>query len=366
MKVLPNLTPLRFFLSFFVVLFHVPQFCKNQGFPFFDEWSVFHKGSEAVYMFFSLSGFLIIRQLYLEKKNTDTIDLKNFYIRRVLRIFPLYYVVLIFGLFYYQVVLPWAGYNFDNNYNLLEGILLSVFFLPNVFSELHHPGGIIEILWSIGIEEQFYLIVAPLMLLIRTRYVVKFLLLFTVLYFVLFFSGWVPQLYKFSMYFFYFSSSGLFSILIFDKKADKKSIDILTIIVLGLLIVYFTTSFFATFFDVIFYHLFSMLLFGLSLSVLIQRPFKILDNSLLNYLGKISYGIYMYHAIMMQLTGFLFLKFISGMHLSEVLNIIVFNLLVLILTVVTAGLSYNYYELFFLKQKHFFQRNKIEYKSKID
>jgi len=152
MRVLPNLTPLRFFLSIFVVLFHVPQFCKNQGLPFFDAWSIFYKGSEAVYMFFSLSGFLIIRQLYLEKKETNTIALKDFYIRRVLRIFPLYYIVLIVGLVYYQIVLPWAGYAFESNYNLNEGIFLSDFFLSNVFDILYHPAYINEVIVHIIIE----------------------------------------------------------------------------------------------------------------------------------------------------------------------------------------------------------------------
>lgn len=360
MRVLPNLTPLRFFLSLFVVLFHVPQFCKNQGFPFFDDWSVFHKGSEAVYMFFSLSGFLIIRQLYIEKKETNTLALKSFYIRRILRIFPLYYLVLLFGLCYYHIILPWAGYAFENNYNLVEGILLAVFFLPNVFSELYHPGGILEILWSIGIEEQFYLIVAPLMLLLKAKHIIRFLAVFTLLYFVLFFSGWIPQLYKFSMFFFYFSSGGLFSILILNKKVNDKVMNVITTVSLSLLLLYFTTSIFKATFDIITYHLFSMLLFGLSLSVLIQKSLPIFDNRLFNYLGKISYGIYMYHAIMMQFAGFLYLKILSDFHFSDGVNIILFNFIVLIITIVTAGLSYKYYESFFLKRKHFFQRKQIE------
>jgi peptidoglycan/LPS O-acetylase OafA/YrhL len=96
MKLLPNLTGLRFLLAFLVVIFHIPQFCQNRGFPYYNNLSIFNKGEEAVYMFFSLSGFLIIRLLYIEKSVSNSVNLKKFFIRRVLRIFPLYYLILTF------------------------------------------------------------------------------------------------------------------------------------------------------------------------------------------------------------------------------------------------------------------------------
>ena len=77
LKRLPNLTGLRFVLAVLVVIFHIPQFFQNRGLPFYNDFAVFHKGSEAVFMFFSLSGFLIIRQLYVEKRANNTIKIKN-------------------------------------------------------------------------------------------------------------------------------------------------------------------------------------------------------------------------------------------------------------------------------------------------
>lgn len=79
MKLLPNLTGLRFVLAFLVVIFHIPQFCQNRGFPYYNNLSIFNKGEEAVYMFFSLSGFLIIRQLYIEKSVSSSVNLKKFF-----------------------------------------------------------------------------------------------------------------------------------------------------------------------------------------------------------------------------------------------------------------------------------------------
>jgi len=57
LKRLPNLDVLRFLLSFFVLIFHLPQLSKNQNLPYFDGLDLFSKGTHAVYMFFVLSGF---------------------------------------------------------------------------------------------------------------------------------------------------------------------------------------------------------------------------------------------------------------------------------------------------------------------
>ena len=96
MKYLPNLTSIRFILAILVVIFHIPQFFENRGLPFYNGLAIFNKGEEAVRMFFSLSGFLIIKQLYEEKRIRSTINIKSFFLKRMLRIFPLYYLVLVF------------------------------------------------------------------------------------------------------------------------------------------------------------------------------------------------------------------------------------------------------------------------------
>lgn len=203
MKTIPNLTALRFFLAVLVMIFHIPQFCEKRGLPFFNSLPIFNKGTESVYMFFSLSGFLIIRQLYLEKKEKDSISLYSFFARRMLRIFPLYYLVLLMGFLYYQIVLPYLGYNFENNYSLTKGILLTCTFFANIFST-YSPGGMIEMLWSISIEEQFYLLIAPLLFFVPAKKMIAFLFFFTTLYFCLYFSDYILFLNKYRMLFFTF------------------------------------------------------------------------------------------------------------------------------------------------------------------
>jgi peptidoglycan/LPS O-acetylase OafA/YrhL len=92
-------------------------------------------------------------------------------------------------------------------------------------------------------------------------------------------------------------------------------------------------------------------LFGLTISSFAEKPIRILENKVLTYLGNISYGIYMYHAIMMQFVGFIFLKLTIIDKIPSYFSIILFNVLVLISTIIIAHLSYQYFESYFLNLK---------------
>lgn len=353
MKHLPNLTSIRFVLAILVVIFHIPQFFENRGFPFYNDLAIFNKGTEAVYVFFSLSGFLIIKMLYEEKKINDTINIKSFFSRRMLRIFPLYYLVLIFGFLYYRTILPFFGFNYENNYDLLTGVILSATFFPNIFLTFS-PGGILEILWSIGIEEQFYFIIAPVFFILPFKKITTFLALFTFVFFLIYFSENFMYLKKYQMLFFYFSFSGLCAIMLNRKKVQDLIISI-KYPVLFTVILYFVTPVFKSYLNEISFHLFSMILFGATISVLGQKPIKILDNKIMNYLGKISYGIYMFHGIVMQFVGFAYLKIIQKFNLPSILDILIVNFLIIAITIVLAHFSFKYYESYFLNFKKKFR-----------
>ena len=112
-------------------------------------------------MFFVLSGFLITFLLIKEKEYFEKINFKNFYIRRILRIWPLYYFIVILSLF----ILPkfsifhinGSFFEFENNMEAIKIMLLFIFILPNVLY-LIKPIAFSAQTWSIGVEEQFYLI----------------------------------------------------------------------------------------------------------------------------------------------------------------------------------------------------------------
>lgn len=351
MKKLPNITSLRFFLALFVILYHLPQYCANRGFPYYDKLAIFFKGDEAVYVFFSLSGFLIIRSLILEKEKSNSINLKNFFQRRVLRIFPLYYLVLIFGFLFYNFIAPYFGYIQETKYNLTLGIMLGFTFFANILSTFK-PGGILEILWSIGIEEQFYILIAPILYKLKVKYFLLFFITFSIIYFYIFhFTDFIP-LKKYLMYFYFFSFSGIIAFLSIKKKSILNSIS-LKIITFTIFILTFFTNLLKNNFDTISYHFICMIFFSLTIGFLSKNRISFLNNKILNHFGKISYGIYMYHAIIFQLIGLIYIKFEIQNMLPEKLSILVFYLSSIFCTIVLSHFSYIYFERKFIRLKKY-------------
>lgn len=349
-KNLPNITAIRFFLALLVLLYHLPQFSQHRGFPFFSDASILRKGTEAVYAFFSLSGFLIIRNLYHEKAILGQISIKTFYRRRVLRIFPLYYAVLIFGLLYYNLILPRLGFDVDEkNYSMIEAIFLGGTFFSNVLAG-YKPGGIVEILWSIGIEEQFYLLIAPAIFLLPLRKIVWFLGIFTIVYFLMFNLEFPSFLKENKVYFYFFSISGMMAVFHTKILSQRKINWFIKTLIFGVTIIYFFTDYFVENLSEIAYQFVSMALFPLFIVCLIDQPIAFLQKSKLKYLGTISYGIYMLHAIVFQITGFLVIKIFPDLvSINKTLFVVLYTMFNIVLTISLAHISYQYFESFFLK-----------------
>ena len=132
-----------------------------QWFPIF--------GKIGVTLFFSLSGFLITALLFNELDATHTIRLKDFYIRRILRIWPLYYWLVFLGLVVLNripalkiPVLSEGMYDHITALSLLNVLLI----IPN-FTHLYIPYS--DQRWSIIVEEQFYLIQPAIVRIFRKR-----------------------------------------------------------------------------------------------------------------------------------------------------------------------------------------------------
>ena len=107
-------------------------------------------GSHGVMMFFVLSGFLITWLLLEEQATTGTISLTAFYWRRTLRIFPAFYA------FWFFVV---ATGLLRNGTAPSAHAWSAFFYVSNYYSALNdHPVNAFSHTWSLGVEEQFYLI----------------------------------------------------------------------------------------------------------------------------------------------------------------------------------------------------------------
>ena len=117
-----------------------------------------HNLPVGVDFFFLISGFLITYLLLTEKDRAGTISLRRFYVRRSLRIFPLYYLTLAIAWYLHSEANP------DINFSSFLA------FVGNYWM-IHHDWTVATLnpLWSVCIEEQFYLVIPLLVLLLPTR-----------------------------------------------------------------------------------------------------------------------------------------------------------------------------------------------------
>ncbi len=118
--------------------------------------SLVRAGSYGVDLFFVLSAYLITELLEREKTATRTISLKSFYIRRILRIWPLYYFFLALA-----AAVPFL--NPGREFGSPQVLLFAVFLGNWSFYFLGWAGYVAIPLWSLSVEEQFYLFWPPLM-----------------------------------------------------------------------------------------------------------------------------------------------------------------------------------------------------------
>ncbi len=121
-------------------------------------------GRLGVNIFFLLSGYLITTLLIREREKTGWISLKLFYLRRSLRIFPPMYTIMAATLLYLAAVHHLKGIT-------LAGVCSQAFYYQNYYS--HNGNGLIRglgVLWSLAVEEHFYLLFPLLMLLFVTRF----------------------------------------------------------------------------------------------------------------------------------------------------------------------------------------------------
>ncbi len=149
----PGLDVVRFLAALWVMLSHAGAV---QG------------GGHAVAVFFVLSGYLIGGQLFREKRGTGTVRLKEFYFKRITRIWLPYFVVLagMIALFVARHQNSVPGF-----YERAFGALTYTYNLVNDIKGDIHPTWVsFNQIWSLSIEEQFYLVVPLVFVWMPTRW----------------------------------------------------------------------------------------------------------------------------------------------------------------------------------------------------
>ncbi len=154
---IPSLDGIRAISILMVLYGHL---CGTRYFPVsipeYGRWcgDVAHLG---VLVFFVISGFLITSLLMSEREMTGAISLKRFYLRRIVRIFPAFYAfILVMAIATLSGVVQLTGRDFA------YALTYTVNFEPNRGLHIGH-------LWSLSVEEQFYLLWPLTLLLLRER-----------------------------------------------------------------------------------------------------------------------------------------------------------------------------------------------------
>jgi len=149
----PELDALRFFAFLCVFYLHTDGYFKIDPTQHLWCWRSRVIGAYGVPVFFLLSAYLVTDLLFRERERTGRIHIPSFYMRRILRIWPLYFSMFI-GLALLNRFIPGVGT--DN-----PKAWLAFTFLWGNWYVIHHGwiASPVDPLWSISIEEQFYLII---------------------------------------------------------------------------------------------------------------------------------------------------------------------------------------------------------------
>lgn len=332
---------LRFFAIIMVMMAHWLQWRIDRTvvsvFPF----------DLGVTLFFVLSGFLITNILIHNKSKYEKVNkpkkslIISFYIRRFLRIFPIYYLTLLFlYLIDYknmQEIFPWL-----------------VSYTLNIYQSLHNAYvGDFNHFWSLAVEEQFYLFWPWVIIFVPNKHLQKVMIgtiilsILTKTYIFIYELNWMANT--------YFTISCLGSLGLgalfaywnsFKPKITQYFMKFYWIIIR--IIVYFGLHYFMILNGMFWYkEIFDEFMFAIMAALIINYASKdrfksifkwVLEKKFVSYSGKISYGLYVFHFFIPSLYWYLapkigieiqnkYLQFIAFYFLTFIMAFLSWNLI---------------------------------------
>jgi peptidoglycan/LPS O-acetylase OafA/YrhL len=346
---LPGLNGIRAIAAIAVVITHINNRFEYYGIP---NAPLLDLASYGVTIFFTLSGFLITFLLLKELEKTNTIDVKKFYMRRVYRIWPLYYVYLIivvilngisniqWPILFYFLMIPNLKNSFVGVINTVVGDKIMTFMVGHY--------------WSLGVEEQFYAFWPFIVK--KTKNLLLFLILFPLAFIVLKLMLRIFHAHYNILVFVNYTRFGCLVIgglgaYLFYKNSTKIQILYnrwIEILAWLFFIIVTLNKFHIT--SIIDHEIISVFTLIIIFNQ-INNPKKVisLENKLFDFMGKISYGLYVYNPLVIYLMSKVFDHFVIKNLIIKQILIYTFVILAII---AVAYLSYNYFEKRFLKFKN--------------
>jgi peptidoglycan/LPS O-acetylase OafA/YrhL len=300
---LKRLTSLRFFFAAWVFLSHCDFILgeKNNAYQ-----HLFSYGYIGVGFFFILSGF-ILSYVYKRSILDKSVSYVKFVRLRIFRLYPLYFLTLICA-----IPLVWSHVEsvgtFLRNFFIHAGMIQSFIPAENIYFGFNGPS------WSVS-DEMFFYLLFPLIILNFRKSIFLYLsgLLFTIVFYLIMFRIQETPPHQAEHYFYYINpvmrlSDFLFGIIlysIFEKNIRLPNYS--TILAASALIIFFMFNSYIPaplLYSVYFYLPVGMLV--LSAADEHQQSWldKILTQKFLVYAGRISYGLYLYHILVLRAVEF--------------------------------------------------------------
>lgn len=365
----PGLNGIRFIAAFSVIIHHVEQTKYFANLPNVWGKNVFvdSLGHRGVSLFFTLSGFLITYLLLAEIEKTGTVNVVKFYIRRTLRIWPLYYFVVLFTFFVLPFFITLPGISGEHYTGFYVKLFLYLILLPNIARQMFGNSLVLgsNQAWSVGIEEQFYAF-WPWLIRWFKKHILKFLVAFIVL------KTFLSVVLIWTIH--HFSDASWIRYVDFANTAWRfLQIEQMAVGAVGayflfkgmrhvMKLVYHPIVMWGAFLAIVGSLMVHVSFLGFSILEAIAYTIAILNISTnplcpvklnaswLQKMGDISYGIYMYHTICLAIV----IRLLMGINMHNT-SWVGFNVLMYtvpgVLTLLVSWLSYRYFELWFINLK---------------
>lgn len=295
--------------------------------------------------FFLISGFLITYLLLEEKKRFNSISIKDFIIRRSLRIWPLYFLLILIT----PILISFS--NFESPH-----YLANIFFYGNFDTIINQEWTFpFAHFWSIHVEEHFYLICPLIITFVPLKHLLKVFLV--IIFLSISFRIYIYNSIEYSWFQLYLNTLSRVDVIVlgcigglyYSRKAFQiKMKRIYSLLILALLILFLCiepVSLWDSWWKAGFKkYIYLIPIIILMLNYNFNNEFKRIAffPKLFTYLGSLSYGIYMISNIILVPFLVLFKEF-------EINSILLFILCNIVFTILAAAMSYKFVEKPFLR-----------------
>ena len=314
------------------------RFCAFLNVFLFHATTQWSAGYLGVQLFFVLSSFLLTFLALNEIKQTGSFSRINFFLRRAVRIYPLYFMVVAVSFY----LLPIIAASFHRTVSLPDNKWMYWTFLSNFDSQDHIFA--LKFLWSISVEEQFYILFIGLSYFFKRNIYLPV----TALILLSFGSPFVTQMTGISNYhnpLTYFADFGIGMLaakVYFDRSQLLKNFNLLLLTIFAgtMALVCFRISWLSAMQNISF-AVFAASCLLLAINVFQRKSYKKWLPVFTETLGRYTYGLYVYSGFVLTFSG----MFLSASNTYLVL-LIEFSILILV-----AVLSYHLFEKRFLELK---------------